>query len=136
MATDILFRTYLFHHLSPFFFNFNINNNDNKIKVLVITVVMVITRMTLKLTTMMTITITMMTMLTMIMIMIMIIVMIVIIGTFYLYFQLYQRHNLLFHHLLTQMLLCKPLLLDLRHLDWLGDHQYTSLSIGKDSYKG
>lgn len=133
MATDILFRTYLFHHLSPFFFNFNINNNDNKIKVLVITVVMVITRMTLKLTTMMTITITMMTMLTMIMIMI--IVMIVIIGTFYLYFQLYQRHNLLFHHLLTQMLLCKPLLLDLRHLDWLGDHQYTSLSIGKDSYK-
>lgn len=133
MATDILFRTYLFHHLSPFFFNFNINNNDNKIKVLVITVVMVITRMTLKLTTMMTITITMMTMLTMIMIMI--IVMIVIIGTFYLYFQLYQRHNLLFHHVLTQMLLCKPLLLDLRHLDWLGDHQYTSLSIGKDSYK-
>ena len=96
-----------------------------------ITVVMVITRMTLKLTTMMTITMTMMTMLTMIMI----IVMIVIIGTFYLYFQLYQRHNLLFHHLLTQMLLCKPLLLDLRHLDWLGDHQYTSLSIGKDSYK-
>lgn len=133
MATDILIRTYLFHHLSPFFFKFNINNNDNKIKVLVITVVMVITRMTLKLTTMMTITITMMTMLTMIMIMI--IVMIVIIGTFYLYFQLYQRHNLLFHHLLTQMLLCKPLLLDLRHLDWLGDHQYTSLSIGKDSYK-
>ena len=100
---------------------------------MVITVVMVITRMTLTLTTMMTITMTMMTMLTMIMIVIM--VMIVIIRTFYLYFQLYQRHNLLFHHLLTQMLLCKPLLLDLRHLDWLGDHQYTSLSIGKDSYK-
>lgn len=133
MATDILFRTYLFHHLSPFFYKCNINNNDNKVKVLVITVVMVITRMTLTLTTMMTITMTMMTMLTMIMIMI--IVMIVIIRTFYLYFQLYQRHNLLFHHLLTQMLLCKPLLLDLRHLDWLEDHQYTSLSIGKDSYK-
>ena len=119
MATDILFRTYLFHHPWPFFFKSNVNNNDDKIKVLMITIVMVITRMTLTLTTMMT----------------MIMMMIVIITTFYLYVQLYLCQNLLFHRLLTQMLLCKPLLLDLRRLNWLEDRQYTSLSIGEDSYK-